>query len=482
MGRTERIQVEFGRDFLVASVSFLPDSSGARPTDADLSAALAAAGVRHGIDPESLKLALASPPGKKTIVARGEPPRSGVDGVIRYVEKPGQAGAPRALENGRVDHRDLQLVKNVVKGQVLAEKEPPLPGRPGIDVRGIAMAPPSVADPAFPKGANTAVTPDGQRLVSLIDGHLAWKQPGQGRVELAVDDTFILNRAVDMSTGNLDCIGACVIRGRVNDGFSIAAGRDITVHGAAEGSNFTSREGSILFEQGFKGHGKSAINAKKNVHARFIENAVVEAEGDIIVKEHVYQSTLKAGGSIRVEGDPGVIMGGSVAFLDRLVCRQLGSPTNPKTRVYLGDWISGAARSRIAEIQNVLAELNVGMEAMRQALLEMRRLTMDNPDENQEKIATLAASAEGFPNLRERSARLEAEMKTLEARIVTRDSKPTLEVSGTLFVGVILNGDGVLEEVAMRADKHNTRISLATGEDGQPRFAAKSMKGAPARG
>ncbi len=478
----ERIRVELGRDFLTATVQVHSVPAAGPVTIADLENALAAAGVVHGIDPESLRIAIDAPPGHRTIVARGTPPRPGVDAVLRLREKPGKVGQPKALPDGRVDHRDLQLVKNVIKGQVLMDKEPAIPGRPGTDVCGKVLPPPPVADPTFPVGPNTAVTPDGLRLVALTNGHLVVRNLGAGRHEIAVDETFRLDRAVDMTTGNLDCIGACVVRGRVHDGFVITANGDITISGPAEGSDFTSREGSIAFEQGLRGHGKSQVKARGNVHARFIENATVETEGDIVVTEHVYHSTLRAGGSIRLESSPGVIMGGSISFIGRLACRDLGAPSGSKTRVYLGDWISREARARLVELDDVLRDLNVQMDQMRQALLEIRRLTLESEERHAERIATLAQSAEGFPRLRERSAQLTAEREDLAARIIVRDAAPTAEIAGTLHAGVIFSGDDVPEEVTVRNEKKAVQVGIKPGENGVPRIVVKALPGAPGPG
>lgn len=477
MGAADRVRVELGRDLLSATLVVRPDRGAAPVTIEEIEGALAAAGVVHGIDPAAVKAAAAAPAGHRTIVAKGTPPAPGVDGSITVRARPGGAGQPRALPDGRVDHRDLQIVPNVVRGQVLAEKKPAIPGTPGLDVCGRPIAAPTPTDPDFPAGANTAVSPDGLRLVALRNGHLVTRSLGAGRHEIAVDETFTLDRSVDMTTGNLDCIGGCTVRGRVNEGFTVAANGNIVIAGAAEGSEYTSREGSVTFQQGLKGQGKAVVRAKKDVHARFIENATIEAEGDIIVSEHVYHSTLRAGGNIRIEGRPGTIMGGTISFVGRLSCRELGAPAGSRTRVYLGDWMAREARARIAEIDEVLGEMGAQMEQMRRALLEIRRLTLEDEEANREAIATLAKSAEGFPRLRERHAALSAERDAMAARIIPRDARPVAEVAGMLHPGVTLSGEDVADEMTTRQEKRSVRVELVPGEAGVPRIALRSLLG-----
>lgn len=481
MARSERVRVTIARDNLTALIQVFPASNAASATPEestspeDIMAALAEAGVVHGIDAEAVRSAAASPNGRKVEVARGEAPRDGVDGVIRYLVDTSKSGVPKRHDDGHVDYRDLQIVQNVVKGQVLAEKEPPMQGLPGRDVRGRMIDPAPVKDPRIPEGRGTALTKDGQKLVSLIDGHLSRSSGPSGQTTLHVDDTFVLKGSVDMTTGNLDCIGACVIRGHVNEGFRVAARGDITIAGDAEGSEFVSHEGSVIFEKGLRGQNKAHVTAKLDIVAKFIENAHIEAGRDIRIEEHALHSTIKAGRDILSEGRPGALIGGRIYVMRKLSCRQLGAETNPRTFVYLGDWISGAAREALEKVQTHLQDLHAQAEGMRNALLEMRRLSLSDAEGNRERIATLAASAEAFPLIRERIARAEAEETEIAARILPREKDPMVDVAGDLFVGAIFAGDTIVE-TPIRHDRKHVRIILRLEGD-RPGLAVTPLHG-----
>jgi hypothetical protein len=473
---SHRLHVDFGRDYLSATLQIFHAGDGAKPTIEEARAALEKAGVKHGIDEAALRVAIEAPSGQQTIVARGTAPKPGCDGVIHLKENPRVKAAPREIGDGRVDYRDLQIVKNVVKGQVLAEKEPAIPGRPGIDVRRAPIDPVPVVDPELPTGRNTVATPDGLKLLSLIDGHLILESIGLGRQMLHVDETFVLKSNVDMATGNLHCIGHCEIRGGVADGFKVVANGDIKILGSVGAAEITSHNGSIVMEKGFRGQLKGVARAKGPIRAPFIENATVETASDVVVKEHIMHSTIRAGGRVVLDGAPGAIIGGRICFMEKLDTKQIGAETNPQTRIFMGDWIAEEARARIFEIDEVLKEIVPQAEALRAALVEMRRLSLEDPVANETRIAQLATMAEPFPNLRKRIEELQNERGSLEDKIRSRDLKPVIEVSGTAYRGIVIAGEG-FDYIAIGKDRRNIRIGISRNEKGEPGLAIKALRG-----
>ena len=474
MRPTNRIKVELNRDYTVATVFLVADASQVKPTPDELRAEIEAAGVLHGIREEALLRAVEAPFGTKVVVAEGDPAVPGQDARIE-IKVEGARKAPRERENGSVDYRDLQMVRNVVKGQVLAEKIPAVPGKPGMDVRGVPYEPEPVKDVLLPAGRNTAVTPDGMKLIALIDGHLVVERDPRGKVSLHVDEIFTLKGSVDMSVGNLDCIGGCCIHGNVNDGFVVEANGDILIKGEAAGARIVSRNGSVTIEGGIKGHNKGEIVAKKNLYTKFIENARVETGGDVCVTEHLYHSRIYCRGSVVMKGEPGVIMGGEITFVGKLSAIQLGTEAEPKTRVYFGDWISAQALKRIKEIDELLVELGQQAEEMRKTLIEMRRLSLEDPEKHKDLIAGLAQSAASFPRTKARMDELEKEKDGLWSRVSRSTVSPVAEILGKMHPGVLLSGEGA-EDKPVRKLAAGVRIVLKPGEKGENGFSIKSLR------
>lgn len=400
-----RLRITVSRDALSASAAtFALGEDNTPPTKGEILEALKAEGVVHGIDEEAVAALAASPLGTSMVVARGDPPKDGSDAAIRYKIRLTKR-APLDLGDGRVDYKELELVKNVVKGQVLAEKIPPVPCTPGRDVKGREIPPRPVSDLDLPAGRNTAVTPDGTKLVSLIDGHAVVE-----RGKIHVDDTFVLNASVGMKTGNIHCVGKCEIRGHVSEGFEVTAGGEIHIHGVVEGARVESTNGGVRVDQGVRGHQKGRVVAARGVSAKFLENVTVEAGGDVLVRDHIAHSRVHAGGRVRMLEKPGAIFGGEVFAEGGVHTIDLGAEANPRTLVFLGPWRLAEVEARLKEIDEALSELAARENAPRE-----------------ERVAAL----------RDEKETLEKEAAHLRRRH-DPSKPPVLTVEGVLYPGVVI--------------------------------------------
>jgi len=290
------------------------------------------AGVVEGIDINNIAEALKSENWEKSfIVAHGTPPRDGVDGRIEYkISLPDKRGKPVELEDGRVDFRNLNLFTNVARGQLLAVRTPPVAGVPGKTVTGRTVVPKAGKNIPLPRGKNTVANESDTHLYAVIDGHVTMVE---GKIN--VNTVLELSGDVDYSTGNIDYIGNVVVRGNITTGFTVKAGGDIEVNGVIEGAVVIAK-GNILVKNGIAGGHKAQITAGGSLFARFVENARVEVEGDVIVSEGIIQSQVKAGNNILVEGRKGVIVGGTLQAVEEITARVIGSSLSPQTILEVG--------------------------------------------------------------------------------------------------------------------------------------------------
>lgn len=468
-------RIEISPDGMTAHTIRL-DSGAKVPTLDDLKNALVKAGVRYGIDEEALKTAMNSPPGAKTFIASGAPPKPGCDAVIHLKETPTKKSAPKLLLDGKVDYKDMQLVKNVVKGQVIAEKEPAIAGMPGMTVKRVPVDPPPIKDPQLEAGPNTAVTPDGLKLLSLIDGHLVIESMGLGRQEIRVDKTFVLKRSVDMATGNIYCIGNCEVRGNVTEGFKVVAQGDIKILGSVEGAEVTSHGGNVEISKGLIGQGKAVIRALHDVKANFIENAVIETGGNVVVEEHIMHSKIFSAGGVYIEGKPGALIGGETSFVTKMKVRQIGSEANPKTKFYMGNWIARSALQRIAELSKTLSELNIQYQTAQTAFNKMRQLTMEDPSAYAAEIETLKTVSAPLANLSDRIKAINEEISVLQKKIIPMENKPVIEVLETLFSGVVIEGEE-FDEIIFKNNRRSIKLTIGEGPDGKVGLRVRQLRG-----
>ena len=134
-----RIEVSVAPGALCAQVKVVPTVSEVALIDeGDVHAALSEGGVVFGILPDAIRsLVEGKILGSAVEVARGEPAGEGRDGCVRFLfEKHGRKVELKEDASGRVNFKDMNLIQNVRKGDLLCELVPPESGADGVSVRG----------------------------------------------------------------------------------------------------------------------------------------------------------------------------------------------------------------------------------------------------------------------------------------------------------------------------------------------------------
>jgi uncharacterized protein len=237
------------------------------------------------------------------LCAKGLPPEDQDDGKIEYLFNREPNHIPSEREDGTVDYRNLGLVQNVKKGDVLCRVIPPEPGKDGIDVYGKPVPYRRGKLPHLPAGKNTVISEDGMTLTAGVDGCIEYKN-----ATVNVSEVFIVRGDVDSSSGNIDFLGTVIVQGDVLEGFSVKAGGDITVRGMVEGA-LLEAGGNIVIACGMNGMSHGKLIAGGSVTSQYIENATVECEGDVRA-DVIFNSIVKAGNSVLVRGRKGLLAGG----------------------------------------------------------------------------------------------------------------------------------------------------------------------------
>ncbi len=328
--RDGSVEVEISSDKMEAFVRLLPPINGKDVSVEDVKVALEEAGVKFGID-ESVITSVVKEKryGESVLVAKGIPPEKGEDGYVEYKFNAFKKPKPVDLEGGKVDMRTLNIVDNVTKGQLLAVRIPSKVGKGGKNVLGVDISPPAVKDARILAGKNTEFSTDGNELYAATDGHVELKDG-----KITVSPVFIVRGDVDYAVGNIDFVGDVVVKGRVLPGFYVKAGGKIEVEGFVEGGFITAGE-DVVIKMGIKGQGKSVIIASKDVFTKFVENATIEAGGNVTVGDSIINSSVKAN-AIYVSGKNGSIVGGECVAIEKIVVKSAGSNLRVKTFLEVG--------------------------------------------------------------------------------------------------------------------------------------------------
>lgn len=201
----------------------------------ELMSGLKSAGVVLGLDMGALaRLAGSTTPGE-SLVAEGTPPIAGQDATIELFFKSESWVAIATDEQDEVDFRSRFEFTAVRQGQILAKKEPPVPGKFGKGVRGEMLAPREPADVELIAGEGVLLQDWANNLVAIKAGRPVTTQSSRFlRIDVMPD--MVIKGNVNLATGNISFIGDVAIAGDISPGFTVWSGGQVRVEGYVENS------------------------------------------------------------------------------------------------------------------------------------------------------------------------------------------------------------------------------------------------------
>ncbi len=400
------VTIEISGDEMTAIAFVMPPQGNGKPVSvADVKQSLQDAGVVFGIvNNERIQAFLEQ--GKTSLVdfmtAAGTPPGHGTDATVEYSWKK-EADAIMKDDDGKVDLRELNVVKSVAQGEVVARRTPPTRGEEGVTVTGKKTPGEWGSDVALKAGANVNVSEDGTTFVAALGG-----SPKLSGGVISVDPVYIVNGDINYETGNINFAGALEIKGNVLDGFIVRAGGNISIGGNVQAADVYS-EGDIAVKGGILTRKQTAVAAKGSIFAKYIENSTIEADKDVVADRAIINSSVRSNGMVICTSREGKIIGGEVMAFTEIRARQLGTESETPTTLRAGfkhdvyntmaeaehglekinydiDRIQkmlGAAKSAkpevVAELKNAVAKLETDKTALLQKLAGMRVRMQVNP-------------------------------------------------------------------------------------------------------
>lgn len=381
--------------------------------------------VKIGLKEDELKLLLSNQYyNEKVCIAEGIKPIDGKDGYIKYHFDIDKKLAPKLLENDTVDYRELGIINNVRKGDILAELIPPTEGRNGYKVTGELIPYKKGKTPRFKYGKNVKLLDNGMYLVSKTDGLVELKD---GRV--IVSEVFEV-ADVDNKVGNINFNGSVIVRGNVLNGFRVIADGDVKVKGVVEGA-YIENTGDVIVERGIQGYNRFTINTKGNVITKFVENAKLDV-GRSITAEAIMHSEVSCKDSIIALGKRGLIVGGICRAEKEIRANIVGSSMATTTILEVG--VDPHIRTRKEELKNNMdvIEENLNKVAKSLVLLDNLKKTTRLDDDKVQMYIKLLKTKE---SLLEELNRLKNEYETIEVNIENA-KKGRIKVAEIVYPGV----------------------------------------------
>jgi uncharacterized protein (DUF342 family) len=343
--------------------------------------------VVFGINEEYLKEFADRPVYKgKAAVAEGLNPVNGHDARIQYNFETDPAKIKlREGDDGRIDFKDLNIIKNVVENQPLAKKLPPEQGTAGRTVTGKFIPARNGRDIPLPLGNNVHVGDDGATILADMNGQVIF---AGGKIN--VEPVLTVKGDVNLKTGNIIFLGTVIIKGNVEDGFSVKATGNIEVNGTV-GRAVLDAEGDIIVHQGIAGKNTGTVRAGRSIWARFIEHTNVEAGDMVVVSDGIINSQVDASKQIICRGKRAQIVGGRLRASEEINAKILGSPTSG-TQTICEVGTDPKSMTRMEALAEEKAEMEKQLDEIQhsiQTLINIKRQRKSLPEDKEVNMREL---------------------------------------------------------------------------------------------
>ncbi|MFQ1062848.1 DUF342 domain-containing protein [Bordetella trematum] len=380
-------ELEISPDRMSVLLSLTPPRGGLPVGLAQVQDELQALGVVYGLRERALDQALEAGRGS-VLIAQGTAPTIGTPARFVSLLEALKTRQQEDDDSTPVDYRELGNLTLVAPGTPLMRRMPAEQGQPGLNVLGEAVPPVAVPDTPFARNL-TGVEPDPEdpNLLRAANAGSPMVVP-QG----VLVNSLVEVERVDLATGNIQFDGTLKVRGDIAAGMQVRVSGDVVVLGTIEaarvqaGGNINVNGGIIgLAERRHAsrpgdaeaGAARSAhITAGGSVKARFIENAVVNADKSVAAEREIRQSRIYAGEGVTV-GPPnsplGVITGGETHAARAVRAGSIGSLAAVPTLVAVGLHPHAAAR------REALQQRRVGLQEEQAKLEKLMLFLRDNP-------------------------------------------------------------------------------------------------------
>ncbi len=342
-------------------------------------------GVVHGVSTEALnRICIESIHDKYVDVAFATPPENGTDGRIEYKKDISPEIKPQQRSDGSVDYRNIQTFTSVAKGELLAVKYPPAPGKPGTTVTGDPIPANAGKDILLPQGKNTEISADGTQLLASATGIIYFES-----AVLVVAELLNINHDVDFSVGNIKYTGDVLIGGSVKPGFCVEAEGSIQIKGEVESANVISRAGRVIIDKGVMGKDDTTIIGKKGIVCNFAQEAVFKTEGPMEFTRYLLHCKVDCDTLSGTSHESGII-GGEIRARKSITARSVGSDNGVPTSVCIYDKNKGLILEKIKELTALHEKLAAELEPIERQLKSkaalMKRMGDNITDRGREEV------------------------------------------------------------------------------------------------
>ena len=390
--------------------------------------------------------------GDKYTIAVWTKPENGIDGTITYYYDKQNIAAPVEDERGFVDYKNLGMVRTVYAGDVIADITMPTEGTAGMDVRGRVLRQKPGRKAQFSLGTNTALTPDGKQIVASVDGNINFKNGA-----FSIEQVVTVNGDLDASVGNISFVGDVIVKGEVFEGFKISSNSNIIVHGNVNGAVLEA-DGDVIIK---KGCINSTVIAHGSVTINFCEHSNIRCDGDLNSTNFII-CDVYCGGYLTTKGKGSGLMGGKYTCLNSVEISGAGTKNYTPTLLTVGDNAllseeKEAVNRQLEKLASDLEKVILVIDFLNQKKKELHTL----PEDKEEMLG----------NACRQKIIIGVETKKLWKRIdeidiaLAQKQHLSVQCHGYLYPGVKI----VINDAVYKVEKEHAHSKIVIGEDGEIR-------------
>lgn len=418
------------------------------PDESEIRSVIASANVSCGIDDNIVNgFVQGKIKNELVVIARGKLPTMGRDGYYESTIRSDADRGIKQLDDGSLNLTDAFLFTKVTERQKVLIYHEAEKGVDGYAVDGSELTAVSGRELGTVKGRGFRLLEDGKTYISEEDGCARFNGS-----KLEIMPLLEMSEASNVS-GEVNFDGCIHIKGDVSGNCTIKATEDIVVEGFVENAVLECG-GNILIKKGSNGSGTAKLTADKTVMGRFFENISVNAEN--IKGNYFFRCNLHAGRTIKTFGKSGGIAGGNAYAGMSIETCNVGNKNEIATNIRLGfdgTQEDNSAQENLKEIESQLIILNNAMEQYKKIYPPEVRNTM--------MVYLKIENAIYTKELEKKAALEQIEQRDIEKQ---EHKKAYIKVYGTLFEGtsVAINNavysSGTLKGVMLKNETSQMKI------------------------
>lgn len=404
---------------------------------AEVMKAIEAAGVKIGLDKEKVEAMVNDKCyDSEFAIAQGIPAEEGRDGYFDYKFDINFNKKPSHRPDGSVDYWSIHSIELVEEGQVIAEYVDPIDGSNGMSVKGklITAKRGRPLPPLTGKGFDRSE--DNKTYTANMTGKIEMQN---GRI--MISQVHEVYGDVGLKTGNIDFRGDVIIHGNVPTGAVIKATGTVTIDGTVEGCLIDANK-DVIIRGGMLGAGKGTIKTRGSLHAKFLEYATVQAEGQVETDSAI-NCDINSNDKVYLRGKRASVVGGIIHAAKGVEAFNFGNDLGVKTEIFAG--VNWEVKRQLAyhencvkEAEDIIEKINLGLKQLEE-MCQQQGIDLNNDPRKASllrtrivKQADLATHTQALNNM---------------SKIVEAAHGASIKVLHDVYPGVIVGVNDALHQV-----------------------------------